>query len=156
MLICVARSLSACMVVSSTALARHRNLPVICWRWSFCFGDSGAELSISVSWIFAPQFGGVKGDGECCGFVGFGCWNCERARSMQFFMLVLSVLLVWFQSRSMPTHPEPDQSVLMGQWCMSEATRCSASSLFSQHTPKSSTTNVNDMGRVSWRNRPGV
>ena len=112
--ICVARSLSACMVASSTALAECRNLPVIFWRQSFCFGVSGAELSIVVSWIFAPQFGGVKGDGECCGFVGFGCWNCKRARSTWFFMLVLSVLLLQFQSKSMPTCLEPDQSVLMG------------------------------------------
>ena len=113
-LICVARSLSACMVVSSAALAKHGNFPVICWRWSFCFGDNGAELSIAVSWTFAPQFGGAKGDGECCDLVGFGCWNCKRARLTWFFMLVLSVLSLWFQSRSMPTHLEPDQSVLMG------------------------------------------
>ena len=74
----------------------------------------GSVLSTVAIWIFEPQVGGVNGDGACCFLVGVGCWNCSGARLTQFFMLVLSVLSVQFQSKSMPQHLDPVQSVLMG------------------------------------------
>ena len=98
----------------------------------------------------------MNGDGACCFLVGVGCWNCSRARLTQFFMLVLSVLLSWFQSKSTPACLEPVQSVLMGQCFLREATKCSASSCLSWQTPKSLTTKLKEMGLVLWKNDPGA
>ena len=55
-LIFVARLLSTCMVVSSTALAKCRNLPVICCSCCFSSFVMGAKLSMLVistfeSWV---------------------------------------------------------------------------------------------------------
>lgn len=65
-------------------------------------------------WTLDPRVDRVNGDRECCGFDGAGCWNCSGARLTQFFMLVLSVLLLWLQFESMPTQQDPVQSVLIG------------------------------------------
>ena len=62
-LILVARSSRACMVVSSMDLARQRNFPQICWSLCFWAGVMGSVLSTVAIWIFEPQVGGVNGDG---------------------------------------------------------------------------------------------
>ena len=50
------------MVVSSTDLARQRNLPVICWSLCFWACVMGFVLSIVAICILEPQFGGVNGE----------------------------------------------------------------------------------------------
>lgn len=64
----------------------------------------GSELSAVAIWTLEPQIGGVNGEGECWRLDGSGHWNCNGACLTQFFMLVLSALLMWSHWRSTPTH----------------------------------------------------
>ena len=69
----VARLLSACIIVSSTALAAYRNFPVTCWRCVRWDCEIGSDMSNFVICCFAPYCGGEYLDGELTGFAGVGC-----------------------------------------------------------------------------------